>query len=87
MLLDTLLKNPLIRNFCKRYDGSSLQDVHASPANQDKVDALIYKQRVLNHPYGQEIAAVDCEFRAKHQKKDDQVCCFKVIEYVLLMHL
>ena len=60
--------------------------MHASLANQDKIDALIYKQRILNYPYGQEIAAVDYEFRVKHQNKDDQVCYDKVIKYVLLMH-
>ena len=70
---DSLLKNPLIRDFCQQYNGLSLQDVHASLTNQDKIDALIYKQRVLNCPYGQQIAAVEYEFRLRHQNKHDQV--------------
>jgi hypothetical protein len=74
MHLDTLLKNPMIREFCQRYNGLTLRDVHASLTNEDKIDALIYKQRVLNYPFGQDIAAVEYEYRIKQQNSNDPVC-------------
>ncbi len=68
-----LLQNPYILEFCQRFKGSTLQDVHKSLANQDKFQALIEKYRALCYPYGQDIAAVEYEFRLNHDGKDDAV--------------
>lgn len=50
-----------------------MQDVHASLANEDKLDAIIYKQRALMYPHGQDIAAVEFMYRAQRHAGDDQV--------------
>ena len=68
-----LLQNPYLIEFCRRFKGSTLQDVHKSLANQDKIQALIEKYRALNCPYGQDIAAVEYEYRMRHMGKDDAV--------------
>jgi hypothetical protein len=47
--------------------------VHKSLANQDKIQALIEKHKALCHPYGQDIAAVEYEYRMNHEGKNDAV--------------
>jgi len=72
-ILDTLLQSPHLIEFCHRFKGSTLQDVHKSLANQDKIQALIEKQKALSYPFGQDIAAVEHEYRMRHEGKDDAV--------------
>jgi hypothetical protein len=47
--------------------------VHASLANEDKIDAILYKQRLISYPEGQDIAAVECRYQAYHRGREDQV--------------
>ncbi|KAF2809704.1 uncharacterized protein BDZ99DRAFT_387971, partial [Mytilinidion resinicola] len=66
-----LLKNPALREFCLQHQGKSLIDVHKSFANMDKVSVLIYKQRLLSYPEGQDIAGVEHEFKTRHLGNPD----------------
>jgi len=61
-----------MRAFCQSYGGLSLQDVHTSLTNEDKVNAMIYKQRLLNYPLGQDIAAVKLQYEM-NKGSDKQV--------------
>lgn len=71
--LDSLLKNPALREFCQRYNKRSLVEIHQSLANYDKISALIYKQRLLNYPDGQSIAGVEFEYHRHHKDKPEAV--------------
>jgi hypothetical protein len=53
--------------------------VHKSLANQDKIQALIEKQKALSYPFGQDIAAVEHEYRMRHEGKDDAVRIYNML--------
>ena len=53
--------------------------MHKSLANQDKIQALIDKQKALSYPFGQDIAAVEHEYRMRHEGKDDAVSIINVL--------
>jgi len=53
--------------------------VHKSLANQDKIQALIEKHRALCYPYGQDIAAVEYEYRMRHEGKNDAVSITNIL--------
>ena len=72
-MLDGLLKNPALHEFCQQYNGQSLIDIHQSFANMDKVSVLIQKQRILNYPQGQDIAGIEYEYRTKHRNNPNAV--------------
>lgn len=73
-ILDTLLRNPALREFCQQYNKRSLIEIHQSLANQDKITALIYKQRLLNYPDGQSITGVEFEYHRHHKDNPNAVC-------------
>jgi hypothetical protein len=72
-MLDGLLRNPALREFCLQHQGKSLIDIHQSFANMDKISALIYKQRLLSYPEGQDIAGVEHEYHTRHLGNPDAV--------------
>jgi hypothetical protein len=39
--------------FCNKHNTSTLQEIHASFNNVDRIGALIQKQRLLSYPAGQ----------------------------------
>lgn len=69
----SLLKNPLLVEFCKEFNGKSLADVHKSLVNMDKISLIIKKQKLLAYPYGQHIAGLRYEYDIHHRNQDNAV--------------
>lgn len=61
--------------------------MHKSLVNLDKIEALIMKHRALIYPYGQDIAAVEYEYRMRHKDREDAVSISNVlITYYTCIH-
>ena len=57
-----MLKNPLVKEFCQRYQGERLSQIHKSFVNTDRIALILRKQRLLNYPKGEQLAGVRQKF-------------------------
>ncbi|EYE94136.1 uncharacterized protein EURHEDRAFT_458234, partial [Aspergillus ruber CBS 135680] len=58
LTLSTFLRSPQLKEFCQRYDGKELSQIHYSFVNQDKLSALTTKIRALLFPQGRDFNGV-----------------------------
>ncbi|KAI8930747.1 hypothetical protein NX059_012355 [Plenodomus lindquistii] len=63
MTVASFLKSPFLEELCQKYNKPSFQQIHASLSNMDKPAMIIYRQKLLMFPHGQDIAGVEFEFK------------------------
>lgn len=59
--LGVFLRSSLLRDFCRQYNGSTLSQIHQSFANQDRIAAIIAKEKALSFPEGKHVNGVVCK--------------------------
>jgi hypothetical protein len=64
--------SPTFSKILEKYPGSALRHVHKSLHIEDKVTALIYKQRLLQYPQGTSLAGVWREFEFEKGKPNEE---------------
>ncbi|CBF78887.1 predicted protein [Aspergillus nidulans FGSC A4] len=55
------LRSPALKQFCQKYNGQTLSQIHNSFVNQDRFAAIIAKEKALLYPKGRGLAGVRCE--------------------------
>jgi hypothetical protein len=62
-----LLKHQAMHDLCKKYEGSTIVDIHKSFTNLDAISSLLRKERLLMYPFGEGYAAVQYEFEIRQK--------------------
>ena len=68
----SLMLSPKFDAFIKKYSKNTLREMHSSLHVEDRVSALIRKQRLLAYPGGTDIAGVLREFEFDQEKKIEE---------------
>ena len=76
-----MLKNLLIKEFCQRYQGERLSQIHKSFVNTDRIALILRKQRMLNYPNDEQLAGVRHKFILENSFSKQVI-----LINVLLMH-
>jgi hypothetical protein len=64
----------MVQEFYQRFEGKSFADIHPSLSNEDKISALIQRQRLLLYPHGQDINGVAWRWSYEERYAEKQVC-------------
>ncbi|KAL2059279.1 hypothetical protein ABVK25_000571 [Lepraria finkii] len=75
------LQNPLLKAFCEKYHTQHISQIHASLSNMDRISAMIYKQKVLHYPEGQDFNGVLWEYQVRHENADPSKRYIQFIKY------
>jgi hypothetical protein len=91
--LGRLRRSKLIQEWIQNQNATSLSDIHQSLSNEDRIRALINREKVLRFPFGQGIEAVKFHFSASKQSSSTfqtyirdiyesndliSICCFSI---------
>ncbi|OQD70543.1 hypothetical protein PENANT_c255G11182 [Penicillium antarcticum] len=67
------LMSPKLKAFCAQFNAFSLQEVHESLGNMDRIAAIIKKERLLTFPQGQGINGLLFQWRNNDRKLKDYI--------------
>ena len=71
-LLATFQRSPLLEDFCRKYNGRHISEIHHSFANMDRFAAIIRKLHLQNFPSGRDYLGVVREYETNHLGKSSQ---------------
>jgi hypothetical protein len=67
----TLMISPLMKSFLAKYSKTALRDLHPSLLIEDRITALIKKQKLLQYPHGSDLAGVQQEFEFERARQPE----------------
>ncbi|KAF1978953.1 hypothetical protein BU23DRAFT_191377 [Bimuria novae-zelandiae CBS 107.79] len=71
MTVASFLKSPFLKELCKRYSRPSFTQIHQSLANMDRLAQVIYREKLVMFPSGQDLAGVEFEMNIRHQDPEE----------------
>jgi hypothetical protein len=82
--LASFLKSPFLKELCTRYERPSFTQIHQSLANMDRLAQVIYREKLIMFPSGQDLAGVEFEMRKRHRNPEEVgnrliTCCYSVL--------
>ncbi|KAF2463371.1 uncharacterized protein BDR25DRAFT_245849, partial [Lindgomyces ingoldianus] len=71
MTVESFLKSPFLEGFCQNYNKPSFAQVHELLVNMDRLAQVIYREKLIMFPSGQDLAGVEFEMKMRHQDPEE----------------